>query len=96
MRDSVCIIVGDQDKLMHVGMCQQQAIEYRQCLARMLEPTRATQSLAPSTRERKGGLATESTGGVRLVVVEGAGHHLQNDVQQEIGAQMLLQFVRDC
>jgi len=32
--------------------------------------------------------------GVQLVVVDGSGHHLQNDLQREVGAQALLRFAR--
>lgn len=36
----------------------------------------------------------ESKGGVTLVVVEGSGHHIQNDAQEDIAAGQLLDFVR--
>lgn len=39
----------------------------------------------------EGGLDTSGQG-VRHVVVPGAGHHLQNDVQWEVGARKLLEF----
>lgn len=39
------------------------------------------------------GADVESAGGVRLLLVDGAGHHLQNDLQKEIGAVALLDLV---
>lgn len=42
------------------------------------------------------GAHTLSEYGMRLVIVRGSGHHLQNDLQRDIGAKVLLDSVLQC
>ncbi|CAM1509072.1 Fc.00g028110.m01.CDS01 [Cosmosporella sp. VM-42] len=57
-----------------------------------------TKETAAFYREASEGKTESGEGvekGVRLVFVEGAGHHVQNDVQWEDGAEKLLKFYRN-
>lgn len=91
-KDSVCVMVGSQDVLMDLGMCRKQVAEYRDVLAGWERKI----DLAAPTENSIGGVKVESDAGVRLVMVDGAGHHLQNDLQLDSGAEALLRFVRQC
>ena len=93
-KDAVCVMVGDQDVLMDLKMSQQSAAGYREAMnpdsdAKKLE------ALETSTNSVNG-TTIEAAAGVRLVVVQGAGHHLQNDVQRDAGAEALLHLVQQC
>jgi hypothetical protein len=92
--DCIGIILGDEDVLMDLDMGRKQAAEYRQALQRGTGP-KAGDGLSRSDTE-VAGMTSESSGGVRFMVVAGAGHHVQNDVQQDTGAEGLLRFVRQC
>lgn len=79
-------------------MCGRQAAEYREGLAQM----RNLQNDGESGRQNMkattsfGGATVGSDHGVRLVVIEGAGHHLSDDIHQNEGAEALLQFLQQC
>ena len=94
--DSVCVMSGSEDVLMDVSMCEQQTADLRNGL-RQLRDVKKLEALAnegSSSAKSIDGMTQDSADGVRLVVVQGAGHHLQNDLQRDIGAEALLQFVR--
>lgn len=103
-RTQICIMVGSEDMMIDVDMCRLQAAEYREALEPGSSGSRKDQtSLSASHKHRSMGtdverLRMEDAGGVRLVVVEGAGHHSQNDVQRDQGAQALRLFLEqvDC
>ena len=86
----VCIIVGAEDMTINVDMCRLQAAQYRQALKVHL-----AKSAEPAARRIPAieGAEVESFGGVQLAVIEGAGHHAQNDVQSKIAAEVLLRFL---
>ena len=79
-------------------MSRQSAAEYRDTLSQSGE----VQKRMAASKSDSGSISAidgtkiESAAGVRLVIVDGAGHHLQNDVQRDAGAEALLQFVRQC
>lgn len=94
--DSVCVMSGSEDVLMDVPMCTSQMAELRDGL-RQLRDVKKLDAFANegiSSVKPIDGTTQDSSDGVRLVVVQGAGHHLQNDIQRDIGAEALLQFVR--
>ena len=95
-KDRVCVMVGDQDVLMDLAMCRRQAAEYRQALTWMRGKENEIKRQETRTRTALNGVTVDSSQGVSLVVVHGAGHHVQNDVQQKEAAEALLQFVRQC
>ncbi|KAK5170160.1 uncharacterized protein LTR77_004745 [Saxophila tyrrhenica] len=92
-KDSICVMVGSQDVLMDLGMCKKQVAEYREVLVREQAEEKVKVVAADESIE---GVRMESDAGVRLVMVDGAGHHLQNDVQRDKGAEALLKFVQQC
>ena len=95
-KDNICIMFGSEDMMMDLEMCRRQAAEYRDGLRR-LRDVKKTDSLPdekPVSTSPIDGVTVEHAGGVRLVVVEEAGHHLQNDIQRDAGAEALLQFVQ--
>lgn len=98
VKDSICIMVGSEDKLMDVGMCRRQALEFRDGMRTLQDhqTTNAAKDVRRVESKTAEGVEVESDSGVRLVVVEDAGHHLQNDVQQDVGAEALLRFVQQC
>lgn len=94
----VCIIVGAEDMMIDVDMCRLQAAQYRQAFeeerARSAEQREAPLSRRMASRMRDvGGAEVESSGGVVLAMIEGAGHHVQNDIQSSTAAQLLHQFL---
>ena len=88
-KDSVCIMVGSEDVLMDVAMCRREADDYRDEFQRLRDvkkldtPSGGNRTSSESTDD----MILESHGGVRLVVVQNAGHHSQNDCQRDIGAE---------
>lgn len=85
-------MVGSKDVLMDLGMARKQVAEYRTALEKAAgQNFDRISSQRPKEVE---GAAVESAGGARLVIVDGAGHHLQNDLQRDVGAEALLDFVR--
>lgn len=85
-------MIGSEDVLMDLGMARKQVAEYRSALD--TATGQETNQSANSRPQPIEGATVESTGGTRLVIVDGAGHHLQNDIQRDIGAEALLDFVR--
>lgn len=87
--ERIAIFSASHDRLITPNLCQRTAKEYRlafdQAVAKGLIKAKTTE--VESTG--KG----ENTGlGARYYVVQGAGHHLQNDFQREEGAVKLLEF----
>ncbi len=75
--EKVLVVVGREDKLVSVGLCERMVRMYREGVERLV-------------REKKIEGMVE---GVGFVVVEGAGHHLQNDLMWEVGARRIAEFV---
>jgi pimeloyl-ACP methyl ester carboxylesterase len=75
--DRILIMMGTEDKLMQ-GTQERSVAEYAEAMKKL----RGGES--PGLKE------LEAHHGVRLVEIKGAGHHLQNDVQWEDGANALL------
>jgi len=87
--ERVLVLAGGEDKLMGVKLMQQMANTYRAGHLRL-----ATEK-AIDVKRKYGGKdskLTEAEQGVRFGIVEGAGHHLQNDLQWKDGAMKLLDF----
>jgi len=99
-KDAICVMVGNQDVLMDLGMSRKSATEYRAALQVVQDgqkqKLRSVSESDSSSISAIDGTMIESAAGVQLVIVDGAGHHLQNDVQRDAGAEALLQFVRQC
>jgi len=97
-RDGLMVLAGEHDAIVTVSICQRLAERYRGAYrdlvdSKKLDRLAAEESVRHATLRRMEGSKTDTVGcGVRLCVVPGAGHHLQNDVTWEVGAQKLLEF----
>jgi pimeloyl-ACP methyl ester carboxylesterase len=85
----VLIIAGEKDTLMGVGLMRKMAADYRQqfiSFAKSLWGARLkeTEETKPESSDRQG---------VGFEVIQGSGHHIQNDLHWEECAQKILAFV---
>jgi hypothetical protein len=92
-KDSICVMVGSQDVIMDMKMCKKQVAEYGEVLESQCDKSEDAET---SAVDQIAGVTMESKSGVRLIVVDGAGHHVQNGVQKDYGAAALLDFVQQC
>ncbi|KAF2209078.1 hypothetical protein CERZMDRAFT_48072 [Cercospora zeae-maydis SCOH1-5] len=94
-RDAVCVMVGLQDMLLDMKVIRRVATEYREGLKKMRESQGASVDAGlPGELADVSGAISESKDGVRVVLIEGAGHHVQNDVQAGIAAEALLSWLK--
>ena len=91
-KDAVCVMVGDQDVLMDLKMSAQSAAGYRDAMNPGSDGKKLEAASLGTTTPVKG-TEMASAAGVRLVVVKGAGHHLQNDVQRDAGSSTVFQLL---
>lgn len=87
----MCIMIGAQDMMLRGTTWGQQAAELRDEVRQLREVQGGDGKAA--LLEDVEGAKTWSEDGVQVVVVEGAGHQLQNDLQRDVGAAALLRFV---
>jgi pimeloyl-ACP methyl ester carboxylesterase len=78
------VIAGGKDTLMGVPLMEKMAAAYRFTLSKIFQ-TLPTSSMVDSQDSQRPG--------VEFAVVEGSGHHLQNDLQREECAGKLLEFI---
>jgi pimeloyl-ACP methyl ester carboxylesterase len=95
----VCIVLGAEDMMIDVDMCRLQAAQYRQALNDHRAKSAEHQDSLPSRRLASHTRAIEGAGiesfdGVELAVIEGAGHHVQNDIQSRVAAHVLHHFFK--
>jgi hypothetical protein len=88
----ILLLCGELDKIMKLPIMEDLAHTYRTNYNFMIRQEKLEgEDLNVEPVPGNGG--RDSTGhGVRFNVVPGAGHHLQNDVTWEVGAQKLLAF----
>ncbi|KAJ9650448.1 hypothetical protein H2198_010241 [Neophaeococcomyces mojaviensis] len=85
-KDKVCVIVGTEDMMYRPVMWERQAKEYREALAQLSREEKG--ETAPATSAEKEAdkpipeVTVSSSGGVRVVLVEAAGHHVMNEVDE--------------
>lgn len=91
--DQVCIIVGAEDMMIDVDMCRLQAAQYRQALQGRLAKSAEPSPRVASRIRAIEGAEVEGFEGVALAVIQDAGHHVQNDVQSKIAAEVLFLFL---
>jgi pimeloyl-ACP methyl ester carboxylesterase len=90
--ERILIMAGELDILMDSRMIHRLAKHYRKAVRGSVDEKvdRVTGDV-----ERSQEAYTEDRGdGVRMVVVKGAGHHVQNDLQWEVGAQRVVDFLQ--
>lgn len=80
-RSRLLVIAGEKDKLMGVSLMQKMASRYRNLMYNFFGPPR-TLPLKVTDRAL-----------VTFEVVEGSGHHIQNDLYWEDGAAKILKFL---
>lgn len=90
----LCVMVASEDMMIDKKIYERQVAELRDGV-RQLQETGVVDGKKDEV-EGTEGATVESKSGVRLVVVKGAGHHLQNDLQRDVGAEALMGFARQC
>ncbi|KAL2759601.1 hypothetical protein ACRALDRAFT_1074171 [Sodiomyces alcalophilus JCM 7366] len=98
----IMVMTGTDDKLTTPHIMEQLATEYRTVIARLtgtkkvdIEEDHKTVEATDeggSDGEKRGHDERDERHGVWLTFVPGAGHHFQNDVPWEVGANKLLEF----
>ena len=79
MGQRLLVLAGERDRLVTLNVTEQEAREGRE-------------SFVDLVAEKKIEAKVDEYCGVRYHIVEGAGHHMQNDLQWEDGANKLLDF----
>ncbi|KAL9034319.1 MAG: hypothetical protein Q9180_005474 [Flavoplaca navasiana] len=91
----VCIMAGGDDKLVDVNMSEKLATIFRNALEGLKETKKVDvyEDAAGDAGESIINMSCTSTShAVRLVILEKAPHHFQNDVHWDVGAKQLLAF----
>lgn len=95
-KDKICVIIGKEDMMYRPWMWQRQCAEYRAAIQKpKLEKQKQSvtkPNTRPDTDSAIDAVAVESRGGVRLVLVDHSGHHVQNDVYNAQAAEALLRW----
>lgn len=92
----VCIMAGGDDKLVDVKVSEKLATLFRKALEGLKEEKKVDvyENPARDADERIINKSCASIShGVRLVILEEAPHHFQNDVHWDVGAKQLLAFI---
>lgn len=91
----IMVMAGSEDKLMGVRLMEDMARDYRRGVQTLVEEKRhdAVAVQSRGTMEPIKGVEENCEAGVSMVVVKGAGHHVQNDVQAERAAEVLRMFM---
>ncbi|KAF2166760.1 hypothetical protein M409DRAFT_54550 [Zasmidium cellare ATCC 36951] len=97
-KDSICLIVGLEDMMYDEGMRKRVANEYRQCIYDLESCKKIDRRSCGGAEEKVeesdiNGIISERERGVRVVLVQDAGHHVQNDVQKTDAARALWSFI---
>jgi hypothetical protein len=95
----IMVLAGGRDKLMTMDVMEKLAGFFRESLRLLIRDKKLEWADGPqAVGQSEGGKKSSERGadtyadGVRLCVVPSAGHHMQNDVDWEVGAQKLLAF----
>jgi pimeloyl-ACP methyl ester carboxylesterase len=85
----VLIIAGEKDTLMGVGLMRKMAADYRQQFISFAKSLWGARFMETSETKPESG----DQQGVGFEVIQGSGHHIQNDLHWEECAQKILAFV---
>jgi pimeloyl-ACP methyl ester carboxylesterase len=89
MGQRVLVLAGEKDRLVTQNVTEREAREARQAFVELVDADKIEAKKDQAVEDQISG----SKGyGVSYYVVKGAGHHLQNDLQWEEGAQRLREF----
>ena len=92
----ICIIAGSEDKLVGSQIPERLAKTFRDAIKTMAHDKRVDRAEDEFNDEKvisTDGVRSTSSLGVHFVDIEGAPHHFQNDIKQEVGARQLLSFI---
>jgi pimeloyl-ACP methyl ester carboxylesterase len=90
----ILIMAATEDKLMGVRLMEDVAGEYRAGIKRLSSQKKidAVNEL-PIRSQISDNVKQDVEAGVTMVVVQGAGHHVQNDIQADEAAEVLRKFL---
>ncbi|CAP71032.1 uncharacterized protein PODANS_6_4030 [Podospora anserina S mat+] len=89
----IMVLGGEIDKIMTIPVMEKLANTYRESYTGLVAQKKIEGDDRDGVKKLLGDGGRDTVGqGVRCCYVPGAGHHLQNDVTWEIGAQKLLAF----
>ena len=93
-RDKVCIIIGKEDMMYRPWMWERQSKEYQTALGHFKNLKNVDEIAASviSSDSLIESVSVKSEGGVRTILVEDSGHHVQNDVHCEQAAKAFLRW----
>ncbi|KAL2265273.1 hypothetical protein VTJ83DRAFT_6373 [Remersonia thermophila] len=92
-RQNLMILAGESDTLMRVPIMEDLANAYRVACAGLASQKKKPRDVGAEVIPVEGAGDRDNTGhGVRFCLVPKAGHHMQNDIPWEVGAQKLLAF----
>ncbi|KAK5045235.1 hypothetical protein LTR84_009341 [Exophiala bonariae] len=94
--DRICIMVGSHDRLTDPSMAERSFKEYSAAVATLQSGKKLeiSEQSGPGDDEPIAGTRETAANQVRMVTIEGAGHHTQNDVQCDIAAEACLKWVQ--
>jgi hypothetical protein len=94
--ERIMILAGELDELMDIPMTQRLAMRYRNTVRDVRGEKKVLRVSCDvgyeSDKEEK--YTEDREDGVRMVIVKGSGHHVQNDLQWEVGAQRIEDFLQ--
>ena len=94
----ICIIAGSGDKLVGSQIPERLAKTFRDAIKILADDKRIDRVEDEPNDEKVTSIdevRTTSSLGVRFVDMEGAPHHFQNDIKQEVGARQLMSFINE-
>jgi len=94
--ERILILAGELDVMMDIQMMRRLTKRYRDAVRHVMgENAQGHVSSDVGYEAEREEAYTEDRGdGVRMVVVKGAGHHVQNDLQWEVGVQRVVVFLQ--
>jgi len=95
--ERIMILAGELDMLMDVGTMHRLAKRYRDTVRHSMSEEKdadVTGSEVEDEADEEEAYTEDREDGVRMVVIKGAGHHIQNDLQWEVGAERVADFLQ--
>lgn len=94
--ERILILVGELDVFMDVRTMHRLAKRYREAVRHSIDENGEARvsSFEGHEADREQTYMEDRGDGVRMVVVKGAGHHVQNDLQWEVGVERVVDFLQ--
>lgn len=90
--DRVCVVVGKEDMMYRPVMWERVCDEFRAAIRKVRSGNGKGDETEVEVGEPIPAVMVESADGVRLVLVDDAGHHVQNDVYCDETAEAVLRW----